>query len=57
VARDDGPAFAAAITQLLHNPEKRRALGIKNRERVVASFSQERMFTAYSELFAAVHRP
>jgi glycosyltransferase involved in cell wall biosynthesis len=57
VARDDGPAFAAAITQLLHNPEKRRALGIKNRERVVASFSQERMFTAYSELFAAVHGP
>src|SRR5262249_15482497 len=51
VARDDGPAFAAAITHLLKNPEKRRALGVKNRERVVAAFSQERMFAAYSKIF------
>jgi glycosyltransferase involved in cell wall biosynthesis len=53
VARDDGPAFAAAITQLLHDPEKRRALGLKNRDRVVAAFSQERMFAAYSVVLAA----
>ena len=52
VARDDGPAFAAAITHLLQNPEKRRMLGVKNRERVVAAFSQERMFAAYSKIFA-----
>jgi len=53
VARDDGPAFAAAITELLRDPEKRRALGVKNRERAVAAFSQERMFAAYSEIFGA----
>jgi L-malate glycosyltransferase len=53
VARDDGPAFAAAITTLLRDPEKRRALGLRNRERVVDAFSQERMFAAYSEIFAA----
>ena len=53
VPRDDGPAFAAAIAKLLRDLEKRRALGLKNRERVVAAFSQERMFAAYSEIFAA----
>jgi glycosyltransferase involved in cell wall biosynthesis len=52
VARDDGAAFAAAITRLLCNPAKRNALGSKNRLRVVAEFSQERMFSAYSEVFA-----
>jgi L-malate glycosyltransferase len=57
VARDDAPAFAAAITQLLRDPEKRQALGLKNRERVAAGFSQERMFAAYSELFAAGNGP
>ena len=29
------------------------ALGLKNRELVVAAFSQERMFAAYSEIFAS----
>jgi L-malate glycosyltransferase len=53
VARDDGPAFAGAISTLLRDPEKRRALGVRNRERVVDAFSQERMFAAYSEIFAA----
>jgi len=53
VARDDGPALAAAISILLRDPEKRRALGVKNRERVVDAFSQERMFAAYSEIFGA----
>jgi len=52
VERDDGPALASAITQLLRDPEKRRALGCKNRERVVTAFSQERMFAAYSEILA-----
>jgi glycosyltransferase involved in cell wall biosynthesis len=52
VARDDGPAFAAAIMHLLQNPEKRRVLGVKNRERVATAFSQERMFAAYLKIFA-----
>jgi glycosyltransferase involved in cell wall biosynthesis len=53
VERDDGPAFAGAITKLLHDHEQRRALGRKNHERVVSEFSQERMFAAYSEIFGA----
>jgi glycosyltransferase involved in cell wall biosynthesis len=53
VERDDGPAFAAAITKLLHDHEQRRTLGRKNHERVVSAFSQERMFAAYSEIFGA----
>jgi glycosyltransferase involved in cell wall biosynthesis len=52
VPRDNSPAFAAALANLLRDPEKRRTLGLKNRERVVAAFSQERMFAAYSEIFA-----
>jgi glycosyltransferase involved in cell wall biosynthesis len=54
VERDNGPAFAGAITKLLHDHEQRRALGRKNHERVVSAFSQERMFAAYSEIFGAV---
>ena len=53
VPRDDNPAFAAAITTLLRDHQKRHVLGIKNRERVIAVFSQERMFAAYSEIFVA----
>jgi glycosyltransferase involved in cell wall biosynthesis len=53
VARDDGPAFAGAISRLLGDREKRDALGCKNRDRVVTEFSQERMFSAYAEVFAA----
>ena len=53
VPRDDAPAFAAAITQLLRDPGKRRALGAKNRERVVSEYSQERMFATYSTLLTA----
>jgi glycosyltransferase involved in cell wall biosynthesis len=53
VPRDDGPAFASAITRLLRDLDKRRALGTKNRERVVSEYSQERMFAAYSTLLTA----
>jgi glycosyltransferase involved in cell wall biosynthesis len=53
VPRDDGPAFTSAITQLLRNLDKRRALGAKNRERVVSEYSQDRMFTTYSTLLTA----
>jgi L-malate glycosyltransferase len=53
VPRDDAPAFARAISQLLGDPETRAELGRKNWERVVAEFSQERMFAAYSVIFGA----
>lgn len=50
-ARDDEAAFAAALSRLLRDPAKRVELGRRNRERVVATFSQARMFTAYSLIF------
>ena len=53
VPRDDYSAFAAAIEHLLNDHAMRETLGRKNRDRVVAEFSQERMFAAYSEIFAA----
>ena len=56
VPRDDSSAFAAALATLLRDPEKRRTLGLKNRKRVVAMFSQEQMFAAYSEIFGSVKR-
>ena len=52
VPRDDDRAFAAAIEHLLLDRATRETLGRKNRDRVVAEFSQERMFAAYSEIFA-----
>ncbi len=51
VARGDEPAFAMAISRLLADPNKRDALGRKNRARAVAEFSQERMFAAYLSIF------
>jgi glycosyltransferase involved in cell wall biosynthesis len=57
IARDDVPGFAAAITRLARDPKMRDALGMKNRQRVTAEFSQERMFSAYSEVFAGDRVP
>jgi glycosyltransferase involved in cell wall biosynthesis len=51
VPRDDGPAFAGAIVRLLRDPHKRAELGKKNRERVAALYSQDRMFEAYARIF------
>jgi glycosyltransferase involved in cell wall biosynthesis len=53
VPRDDGAAFAAAIMCLVGNREKRDVLGLKNRQQVVAKFSQEQMFSGYSRVFMA----
>ena len=50
-ARDDEAAFAASLSRLLRDPAKRVELGRRNRERVVAAFSQPRMFNAYSLIF------
>jgi glycosyltransferase involved in cell wall biosynthesis len=52
VARDDSLAFVTALTRLLGDPEKRETLGSNNRRRVVTEYSQERMFSAYSDVFA-----
>jgi glycosyltransferase involved in cell wall biosynthesis len=49
--RDDDAAFAASLSRLLGDPPKRIALGRANRERVMAAFSQSRMFAAYSHIF------
>jgi glycosyltransferase involved in cell wall biosynthesis len=57
IARDDVPGFAAAITRLARDPKMRDALGLKNRQRVTAEFSQERMFSAYFEVFAGDRVP
>jgi L-malate glycosyltransferase len=51
VPRDDGPALAGSISRLLRDPAKRAELGRDNRRRAVDSFSQARMFTAYSLIF------
>jgi glycosyltransferase involved in cell wall biosynthesis len=53
VPRDDGAAFARMISRLLESPAQRAQLGRENRERVVAEFSQERMFAAYSVVFGS----
>jgi len=53
VPRDDTPAFAAAIATLLRDQERRRTLGLNNRERVATHFSQERMFAAYQDILSA----
>jgi glycosyltransferase involved in cell wall biosynthesis len=52
VDRDDASAFVRALTRLLREPEKRRALGAANRRRVTSEFSQERMFSAYSRILS-----
>ena len=51
VARDDERAFASAIIRLARDPQKRDALGAMNRQRILTEFSQERMFSAYREVF------
>jgi glycosyltransferase involved in cell wall biosynthesis len=57
VDRDDTPAFAWALTRLLSDPEKRRALGTANLRRVASEFSQERMFSAYSRILSPGQAP
>src|SRR5215469_6656155 len=57
VERDDAPAFARALTRLLRDPERRRALGAANRRRVAGEFSQERMFAAYSRILSPGRTP
>jgi glycosyltransferase involved in cell wall biosynthesis len=54
VPRDDSQAFAAAIERLLRDNATRERLGRENRNRVIAEFSQERMFAAYGEILLPI---
>jgi len=49
--RDNKSAFVTAIVRLLHEPATRERPGDRNREPVVAEFSQKRMFDRCTELF------
>ncbi len=51
VPRDDSRALTGAMTRLLGDPAMRARLGRDNRRRAVEMFSQDRMFTAYSQIF------
>jgi L-malate glycosyltransferase len=51
IARDDDSAFVTAIERLLREAAIRERLGNLNRERIVAEFSQKRMFDRYTDLF------
>jgi glycosyltransferase involved in cell wall biosynthesis len=56
VSRDNSHAFAAAIERLLGDEATRERLGRANQHRVIAKFSQDRMFSAYSEIFGPNRR-
>lgn len=53
VPRDDVAGLTAILARLLRQPASCAEIGRKNRERVAAEFSLDRMFSAYSEIFAA----
>ncbi len=50
---DDPEAFAAALAQLVADPDRRQALGIAARQRAVRLFSLERMGREYAEAIEA----
>ena len=50
---DDPGAFAAALAQLVADPDRRQALGIAARQRAVSLFSLERMGREYAEAIEA----
>lgn len=59
VPSGDRAAIAAALVELLSDPERARALGEAARRRVVDSFSLERMTRAYESIYeeVALSRP
>lgn len=56
VPRDDTPAFATAIRRLLGEHMTRDKLGLSNRQRAAAEFSQQKMFADYARLFCGAER-
>lgn len=49
--KDDPPALAAAILELLADPERARSFGQAGRERVTRLFTVEKMIDAYSRFY------
>jgi glycosyltransferase involved in cell wall biosynthesis len=57
VAADDPEAFAARIVELLADPERRRAMGERGRERANARFTAQRMAKEYHDALHAEPSP
>lgn len=51
VPRDDAAAFGAVLQRLVCDPARRETLGQHNRRRTIDFYSQQGMFTAYSQIF------
>jgi starch synthase len=56
VPPDDPEALARAVRELLDDPERRRELGHRGRERALADFGVDAMARAYETLYAEVVR-
>jgi glycosyltransferase involved in cell wall biosynthesis len=50
----DSTALAAAIGRLLNNPDERRKMGVRGRERVIREFSQDRVIEATLAVYREV---
>jgi len=53
----DGEALAAAIRNVLENPERTAGIARAGAERVLSQFSAERVVNAYDALFTSLARP
>ena len=49
-----GPAFAAAVLDLMDNPERRRDMGQRARERTQIEFGWDRALVSYEEVYAGI---
>jgi glycosyltransferase involved in cell wall biosynthesis len=54
VVAKDAAALAEAMAALLADPQRRRAIGAANRDRVEREYAEETMFQAYAALFGGV---
>ncbi|OYW09842.1 MAG: hypothetical protein B7Z53_02140 [Rhodospirillales bacterium 12-71-4] len=65
VTRENGPfvtplddaAYAQALSGLLEDPGRRRAIGAANRSRAVLDFGEETMFQTYAALIEGQATP
>jgi glycosyltransferase involved in cell wall biosynthesis len=53
---DDDQAIAAALLRLFRDPEARRRMGAAARQRVVETYSTNRVVERYEQLFARIKR-